>query len=188
MAVLDRKLSLLELCALVLSRLLRECEAGYPLVRGYTTPSTFYETPATIMYRWSDFPIFNTSYCLYIYSIKLIFATSGNTLMSMHRTTNVHVFILFYVFVCCVVDFCCRFFSYVLMPSPPPPPSRLAFLRFTPKLGETVPFRRWLRVEPPFALLTPGERAEFTVSVFVDRLTARVGAVVTLEEWRLCPV
>lgn len=71
---------------------------------------------------------------------------------------------------------------------PPPPPSRLAFLRFTPKLGETVPFRRWLRIEPAFALLTPGERAEFTVSVFVDRLTARVSAVVALGEWLMCPV
>lgn len=54
---------------------------------------------------------------------------------------------------------------------------RLAFLRFTSKLGELVPFRRWLRVEPPFALLTPGERAEFRVSVFIDRLTARVRQV-----------
>lgn len=52
--------------------------------------------------------------------------------------------------------------------------ARLAFLRFTCKLDETAPFRRWLRVEPAFALLTPGEMAEFTVSVFVDRLTARV--------------
>ena len=51
---------------------------------------------------------------------------------------------------------------------------RLAFVRFTPKLDEAGPFRRWLRVEPAFALLTPGERKEFTVSVFVDRLTARV--------------
>ncbi|CAM9113698.1 unnamed protein product [Ectocarpus sp. 13 AM-2016] len=49
----------------------------------------------------------------------------------------------------------------------------LAFLRFTSKLGELVPFRRWLRVEPPFALLAPGERTEFRVSVFIDRLTAR---------------
>lgn len=53
---------------------------------------------------------------------------------------------------------------------------RLAYLRFTSKLDELVPFRRWLRVEPAFALLTPGERAEFRVSVFVDRLTARVRA------------
>ncbi|CAM9504238.1 unnamed protein product [Laminaria digitata] len=49
----------------------------------------------------------------------------------------------------------------------------LAFVRFTPKLDEAGPFRRWLRVEPAFALLTPGERTEFKVSVFVDRLTAR---------------
>ncbi|CAN0254877.1 unnamed protein product, partial [Hapterophycus canaliculatus] len=49
----------------------------------------------------------------------------------------------------------------------------LAFLRFTSKLDETVPFRRWLHVEPAFALLTPGERTEFRVTVFVDRLTAR---------------
>lgn len=37
-------------------------------------------------------------------------------------------------------------------------------------------------MEPAFALLTPGERAEFTVSVFVDRLTARVHIIfVTLK-------
>lgn len=53
-------------------------------------------------------------------------------------------------------------------------PSRLAYLRFTSKLDEMAPFRRWLQVEPAFALLTPGERAEFKISVFVDRLTARV--------------
>eukprot|EP00903_Cladosiphon_okamuranus_P010739 g10150.t1 len=49
----------------------------------------------------------------------------------------------------------------------------LAYLRFTSKLDELAPFRRWLQVEPAFALLTPGERTEFRVSVFVDRLTAR---------------
>lgn len=50
MSVLGGKLSKFERCALVLSNLLliRDREAGYPLVHGYNTPFASYETPATI--------------------------------------------------------------------------------------------------------------------------------------------
>ncbi|CAM9462327.1 unnamed protein product [Phaeothamnion confervicola] len=48
----------------------------------------------------------------------------------------------------------------------------LAYLRFVPKAGDRLPWRRWLHVSPPFALLTPGDRVEFTVAARVDRRLA----------------
>ncbi|CAM9192473.1 unnamed protein product [Discosporangium mesarthrocarpum] len=49
----------------------------------------------------------------------------------------------------------------------------LAYIRFTPKLDEQQPWKRWLEVEPPFALLLPGDSIAFHVKAFVDRRTAR---------------
>lgn len=52
------------------------------------------------------------------------------------------------------------------------PSTVIAHWRFTPKHLDTALCKRWLRVEPTFGMLIPGERAEIVLRAMVDNETA----------------
>jgi len=50
----------------------------------------------------------------------------------------------------------------------------IAHWRFSPKHEESTLCKRWLRVEPTYGMLIPGERVEIVVRALVDNTTAIV--------------